>query len=234
MLKEFIDKYYKDGQKDKDQTHFYITDAGKCPRAIFFKFKKVSKEDIDPRVLRLFDHGDSIHHLILKPLISLGLTVWGEIKIPPQQIISGRADAVLSIENELYVLDIKSMNSMVFRGLDKPKEENVYQVQLYLHFFNIKKGILLYVNKDTQELKEFIFEYDPVVAKTLLANFYSLKEKIDSDIVPKRLDSWPDDWQCRYCQFKEICGLSEQGEMNWGDFRGKIQSLDGGIIKEKK
>ncbi len=233
MLKEFIDKYYKDGQKDKDQTHFYITDAGKCPRSIFFKFKKVSKEEIEPRILRLFDHGDSIHHLILKPLISLGLTVWGEIKIPPQQIISGRADAVLSIENELYVLDIKSMNSMVFRGLSKPKEENVFQVQLYLHFFNIKKGILLYVNKDTQDLKEFIFEYDETVAKNLLANFYSLKEKIDSNIVPRRLDSWPEDWQCRYCQFKEVCGLVGENEIAWDGFKDKIQSFEKSAADKK-
>ena len=40
MLKELINQYYLDRQKDREQHHFYITDAGKCPRATFFKFKK--------------------------------------------------------------------------------------------------------------------------------------------------------------------------------------------------
>ncbi|MDI6757205.1 MAG: PTS sugar transporter subunit IIC, partial [Endomicrobiia bacterium] len=30
--------------------------------------------------------------------------------------------------------------SMIFRKLSEPKEENINQLQLYLHFFNIKKG----------------------------------------------------------------------------------------------
>jgi len=226
MLKELIDKYYQEKQRDKDQSHFYITDAGKCPRAIFFKFKKAAREEIEPRVLRMFEHGDYIHRLILNALFSIGLVRSSEISIPPQQIISGRADAILSLNNELYVLDIKSMNSMVFKGLVEPKEENLYQVQLYLHFFNIQKGILLYVNKDTQELKEFIFEYDQILAKKLLVELYNLKAKIDSDIIPQRLESWPEGWQCRYCQFKEICGAAEAGEMNWNDFKVKLQSAN--------
>jgi hypothetical protein len=36
MLKELIDQFYLDKQRDKEQTHFYITDAGKCTRAVFF------------------------------------------------------------------------------------------------------------------------------------------------------------------------------------------------------
>ena len=37
MLKELIDQFYLDNQKNGSQTKFYITDAGKCPRAVFFK-----------------------------------------------------------------------------------------------------------------------------------------------------------------------------------------------------
>ncbi|PIQ92858.1 MAG: hypothetical protein COV69_00880 [Parcubacteria group bacterium CG11_big_fil_rev_8_21_14_0_20_39_14] len=224
MLKELIDKYYRERQKDREQTHFYITDAGKCPRAVFFKFKKAFKEEMEPRVLRLFDYGDQIHQFILKPLFSMGTVRSSEISIPPQQIISGRADAVVSFGNELYVLDIKSMNSMVFQNLERPKEEHLYQVQLYLHFFEIKRGLLLYVNKDTLDLKEFIFEYDALLAKKLLLDFYNLKTKIDSNIIPSRLDSWPEGWQCKYCQFKEICKIAESGEMNWDEFKNKIKS----------
>ena len=214
-----------DRQKDKEQRHFYVTDAGKCGRAVFFKFKNAPRANMEPKVLRMFDHGDYIHQLIMKPLLSIRdiNVVAAEINIPPQELISGRADAIISDGRNLYVLDIKSMNSMIFRNLAEPKEENIDQLQLYLHYFKIPKGILLYVNKDSQELKEFVVNYDEKRAKSLLADLSELKKKIDSDIVPERLFSWPDDWQCQYCQFKEICGFAEGGEMNWNDFKSKIE-----------
>lgn len=226
MLKELIDQFYSDRQRDKEQQHFYITDAGKCGRAIFFKFKNVPREKMEPRVLRMFDHGDYIQMQILSNLFSLGMVRASEVKIPPQEIISGRADAIISIDNELFVVDFKSMNSLVFKGLEQPKEDNVNQIQLYLHFFKIPKGILLYINKDTLELKDFLINYNPAIAKKLLSELTELKIKIDKNTIPTRLDSWPSDWQCQYCQFKEICKLAGQKELNWNNFKDKIEAIN--------
>jgi CRISPR/Cas system-associated exonuclease Cas4 (RecB family) len=225
MLKELIDQFYLDKQKDKEQHHFYITDAGKCARAIFFKFKNVPRKEIEANILRLFDHGDHIHQLIMKPLLSVREihVVASEVNIPPQELVSGRADAIISTGKEMYVLDIKSMNSMIFRNLTEPKEENVAQLQLYLHYFKIPKGILLYVNKDNQELKEFIISYDKKTALNLLASLSDLREKINSEIIPPRLSDYPDNWQCRYCQFKEVCGMTNGGEVKWNDFKKRVQ-----------
>jgi CRISPR/Cas system-associated exonuclease Cas4 (RecB family) len=225
MLHEIIDKFYLDKQKDREQQHFYITDAGKCPRAIFFKFKNAPREDIDANILRMFDHGDHIHQMIMKPLLSVRevYVVASEVNIPPQELVSGRADAIISDGKDLYVLDIKSMNSMIFRTLSEPKQENVNQVQLYMHYFNIKKGILLYVSKDNQELKEFIFEYDQPLCQGLLNSLEELKGKIDANTVPARSAGYPEDWQCRYCAFREICSLASSGELKWEEFKNKIE-----------
>ncbi len=235
MLKELIDKFYLDRQKDKQQHHFYITDAGKCPRAIFFKFKKAPREEMEAKVLRMFDHGDYIHQLIMKPLFAIKevRVIGSEINIPPQELISGRADAIISDGKDLYVLDIKSMNSVVFKNLTAAKPENLDQIQLYMHYFKVPKGILLYVNKDTQELKEFLVHYDEGWARKLLAELTDLKTKIDSDIIPPRIPTWPDDWQCQYCQFKEICSLASPDEMNWNDFKLKIQKNQGSNFSEE-
>jgi CRISPR/Cas system-associated exonuclease Cas4 (RecB family) len=226
MLKELIDQFYLDKQKDKEQHHFYITDAGKCPRAIFFKFKNVPREAIEPNVLRMFDHGDHIHNLIMKPLLSIKEihVVASEVNIPPQELISGRADAIISDGKNLYVLDIKSMNSMIFKNLLEPKEENINQVQLYLHFFKVPKGILLYVSKDNQQLKEFIIDYDRELALSLLAGLTDLKTKINSDIIPDRIPTYPEEWQCQYCQFKEICKIAGEDEVKWSAFKNKVEN----------
>lgn len=174
-------------------------------------------------VLRMFDHGDYIHRLILNALFSLGLVRSSEISIPPQTIISGRADAVLSFENELFVLDIKSINSMLFRVLNQAKEENVDQIQLYLHFFKIEKGLLLYVNKDTQELKEFLVNYDQTRSEKLLKGLEGLKIKIDENVIPARLANYPGNKQCQFCQFREICGRALAKEMSWPEFKEMIE-----------
>jgi CRISPR/Cas system-associated exonuclease Cas4 (RecB family) len=224
MLKEIIDKFYLDRQKDREQSHFYITDAGKCPRAIFLKFKNAPRKEMEAKVLRMFDHGDHIHQLIMKSLISTRdiHVIASEVNIPPQELISGRADAVISDGKEQYVLDIKSMNSMIFRVLEYPKEENIDQIQLYLHFFRIPKGILLYVNKDTQELKEFVVKYDKKRAQSLLDVLAELKTKIDSNIIPSRIPAYPANWQCKYCQYKKICVIGGEKEINWKQLKEKL------------
>jgi len=218
MLKELLDQFYLDRDRDREQHHFYITDAGKCSRAIFFKFKNVPREKMEPRVLRMFDHGDYIQMQILNNLFSLGIVRASEVKIPPQELISGRADAIITLNNELYVVDFKSMNSMVFKNLTEPKKDNINQIQLYLHYFKIPKGILLYVNKDTLELKEFLIEHDPAIAQKLLKDLTDLKTKIDSNVVPQRIPGWPEEWQCQYCQFKEICQMAGEKEISWLEY----------------
>jgi CRISPR/Cas system-associated exonuclease Cas4 (RecB family) len=228
MLKELIDKFYLDKQKNREQSRFYITDAGKCSRLVFFKFKNVPRKEMEANILRMFDHGDYIHQLIMSALLGVKdlHIISSEIDIPPQEIVSGRADAIISDGKDLYVLDIKSMNSMIFRSLEEPKDENLNQIQLYLHYFKIQKGILLYVNKDNQELKEFIVNYDSEHAARLIQSLHKLKTQIDTDIVPSRIPTYPVDWQCRYCQFKEICDQGQDGEMSWQEFKEKIETQD--------
>jgi len=223
MLKELIDKYYQDKMEDRDKKKFYISDAGKCPRQIFFKFKKAPAEKMEPRILRIFDQGNYVHLRLMRDLFSLGVAVASEINIPSKEDISGRADAIVRVDDELYVVDFKSINSMILNRLKEPKKENVLQLQLYLHFFKIKKGILLYEGKDTSVIKEFLVEYDEDMANEILSDFKRLKINVKKDLIPKRLPDYSTNWQCRYCQFKEICSLAGGDNMKWGKFKKEIK-----------
>lgn len=113
---------------------------------------------------------------------------------------------------------------MIFKNLKEAKHENINQIQLYLHFFKIPKGILLYINKDTLELKEFLVNYNPTLVQALLRDLSVLKEKLDSNTVPQRIPEYPKNWQCRYCQFKEICTITGEDEIGWNDFKKKIKN----------
>lgn len=229
MLKEYIDQFYIDQQKYREQTHFYISDVGKCHRAIFFKFKNAPRKKADPRIMRIFERGEHIHRNIFSILYRLRIGVTTEVPIPAQEIISGRADAIICVDGENYVLDVKSINSMVFKNMTEPKEENKYQVQLYMHFFGIKKGILLYVDKDQQDIKEFIFDYDKQLVDSLLGDLKGLKRKIEEDTVPSRLPDYPGNWQCQYCQFREVCGMADGKDLKWEEFKRRVNLESEGI-----
>ena len=224
MLKELIDKYYQDKRDERDKNKFYISDAAKCPRQIFFKFKKAPRKEMEPRILRIFAQGDYIHLRLMRDLFSLGIVVASEIKIPPKEDISGRADAIVRFNNELYLVDFKSVNSSILRGMEEAKEDHILQIQLYLHFFNLKKGILFYEGKDNSEIKEFPVEYDKKLAQKVLNDFKRLKINLEKNLVPQTLSDYPENWQCKYCQFKEICSTAGEKNLNWEDFKKKIEA----------
>lgn len=204
MLKDLIDQFYIDSFKERDQEHFYITDAGKCPRAVYFKFKKIPKKKPEPRVLRIFDNGDYTHMRIMSVLFGMGVVRATELKIPPQEIISGRADAIIDIEGKPYVVEIKSIGSYKFGKLQEPEPDHMKQIQLYMHYFKIQDGILLYEDKDKQNLKEFVVKYDPFLVQEALEKFKELKGQIDKNVVPPiPLDIEP--WRCEYCDYREEC-----------------------------
>lgn len=203
MIKELIDEFYKAKQENKEKVAFYISDAGKCPRAIWFSMKKYPKKEVDARMMRVFEHGNHTHMRIISVLFSLGLVTAVEVEIPENEMIHGRADAIVSIKGEPYVVEIKSVNTAKFRK-DEPDIDHIKQIQLYLYFFKIKKGILVYENKDTQELKEFPVSYNENLVKELFSFFNSLKEKIDKNLVPE-IPKDIEDWRCEYCPYIEAC-----------------------------
>jgi len=204
MLKEHIDNFYLSHQTEKDRNYFYISEAGKCARAIYYSWKKLPRKAKDARVLRLMDHGDYTHMRIMSVLFSLGLVKATEITIPAQEIIHGRADAIVNIEGQPVVVEIKSINSYGFKCLDNPKKEHICQLQLYLHYFKIKEGILIYENKDNQDLREFKLEYDEKLAKQLIEDFHILKHLIDNNILPP-VPPEIQEWECQYCDYAEEC-----------------------------
>ena len=226
MLKEIIDKYYQDKRKERDKKRFYISDAGKCPRQIFFKFKKAPCKEMEPRILRIFDQGNYVHLRLMRDLFSLGVVVASEVNIPPTEDVGGRADAVVRIDNELYLVDFKSINSMILQKMEEPKEDHILQIQLYLHFFKLKKGILLYEGKDNSLMKEFPVEYDKKIADKILGDFKRLKINVDKNLIPQQIPDYPENWQCQYCQFREICDMTGADNVKWEEFKKKIENQE--------
>ena len=76
------------------------------------------------------------------------------IDTPP---ISGRYDFLINYkDNDRAIVELKSINDKGFQGLiDSPKPEHMIQLQIYLNIMQLKNGIVVYENKNDQELKAF-------------------------------------------------------------------------------
>lgn len=204
MIKEKIDAFYLNRRGEKESSNLYVSDAGKCPRAIYFRAKGYAKKAMDARVLRLLDHGGYTHLRIMGVLFSQGIVRASEVEVPPQEMIGGRADAIVSLNNRLYVLEIKSVNKAAFNKLEKPNPDHVKQLQLYLHYFKLKDGIIIYECKDTQNIKEFAVSYDQEGVSLILKDFEGLKRNINEGIVPE-IPGEIEKWRCDYCPYAEEC-----------------------------
>ncbi|HLC55266.1 MAG TPA: CRISPR-associated protein Cas4 [Candidatus Nanoarchaeia archaeon] len=211
MLKEQIDEFYHKREKTrfKERKAFYVTDIASCPRAIFFEFKKYPKKARDPRILRVMHNGDYVHQRLGEVLKQQGVLkgVPGEdleVPLPYNDLIHGRADAVIELSGEKWVIDFKSMNYFQFKDLLSPDLHHIQQVQLYLHFLNIRKGLLVYECKNSQEIKEFEVSYDENIVNESLAYFYMLRSKIEQNIIPE-VPPDIEQWKCERCPFLESC-----------------------------
>lgn len=147
-----------------------------CKRMAAFKFAGVRGElRIDPDNELIFEDGNWRHHkwqaMFLDMEKVLGrdrIRVLGiEQRVSNEELyIAGSLDVLLAIRVrrgdgkvwEKYLVDIKGINSQGFSRItmdNAAKAEHVRQVVTYCKLRKVTKGLLLYENKNTNELRVF-------------------------------------------------------------------------------
>jgi CRISPR/Cas system-associated exonuclease Cas4 (RecB family) len=109
--------------------------------------------------------------------------------------------------NDVLIVEFKSIKSKGYNDYlpkTKPKKEHEMQLQLYFFLTGIRKGLVFYENKDTQEEKYFIVEYNEEMVNSIISDIKYIIECIDKGDLPER-EYQPVDIKCRYCDFRDIC-----------------------------
>ena len=147
-----------------------------CPRMLWYDINKVPKtnkvyKQFTAQTFLTFDQGTWFHHYAQQKLKAAGILVKAEVRVHDADWkIDGRADGDLRIP-EKALLEIKTMGSFQFKKAiiqNKPFDYHIKQAGLYAHFLGYKYVVFLYFNKDTSEMKEFVYEVDDEVNKPLL------------------------------------------------------------------
>ena len=207
MVFEYLEN--NENKKEHDESLLSISQLGNCKMKLFLELKKLYKEEYSTSLKRIFRVGDAFHSLIYNEIIEKSyesgiriVTSEADVKDEKNKI-KGRVDCIISDGRELMVLDIKSCSAWSFDKYQKGEIPNNYrcQIQLYLHILGYKKGILLFVNKNTSKTFEYLIEYDKEFVDKLLKEINIFYDNMKNNIPPEPCDGG--DFGCKACEYFE-------------------------------
>ncbi len=204
-----------------DKLNPYVSDAGKCGRAVTFSLMNVPESDpLTADSLMNFLVGRAVEEAWAQILIAQGAEFVREEKVRiPAGIteITGRKDFTHGGVRLLFrsdIVELKSINSramgfMLRRG-DDGRDEHRRQLNLYLEHEGAKSGYLVYIVKDATKGEPIIHAYhvahsDEQVAKDRrsLVRAFSAAKAGTPPPIPE--DFSRNSFPCSYCGYRKTC-----------------------------
>ena len=121
--------------------------------------------------------------------------------------ISGNVDTILNINDCNYVIKIQPVCEDNFEQINTKGaiKKHVVELIVYMWLTELKDGILLYENKNTNKYVVFhIKPYDPII-KAVLKKCLALMENKIQGILPERPYKVVDANECKLCEFSKQC-----------------------------
>lgn len=232
-IAQAIDHEYAQKNNSGHRSHIGISQIGKeCDRAVWYMFNKCKTIVHEGRMLRLFQFGHDAEQEFAKLLQSVGFRVYTEnpqtgeqwhVQDPENFFFSGSLDTVAVSPDDIefhgvekntpYIIDYKtvsqtSFNQFVKHGLFKWRIEYYAQLQCYMGFSDqlgkkpVRKAMIFVFNKNNHEIHTECVDFNPDY-------FEAMREKakliVQSEKPPMRISDDPDNFKCRFCDYKDIC-----------------------------
>lgn len=188
-LQKLIDSYLESKETRKRDGKFHISELAKSKRILYDEFTDDdAAEKPAPQLKRIFENGNFVHQRYYKYFAEMGILRAVEIKAIDDDLFAGTADCILSDNSGvIWLVDIKSCNSWVFKKLKEMKPAHKLQILGYMHFMNINQGMVLYENKDDQDIKIFKIFLDDENSSLIKQKIASLRI-LKSDYIDKGIE----------------------------------------------
>jgi len=166
----------------------------------------------------VFDMGNEIEEIVLKELAEAGIKVieqqrsfeWKEYGI------TGHIDGKIFSDGQIYPMEIKSCSPYVFKSINSINDlkngkygylrKYPVQLNLYLLMDNKEKGVFLFKDKTSGQIKEIWMDIDMDLGEETLKRAEAINEHIKAGTMP---DPIGEEMWCNGCPFAHIC-LPEQ------------------------
>lgn len=216
LIENFLDKLFIEDREDKEDrvgmhgSGIIASDNEFCFRQQVLSFIFKGNEPLITVGLRkIFKQGWVIHqkwqNMFKQAGVAIGIEQRGESS---QWNLLFTPDAIIKVGNRKYIVEIKSVNTYQFKNMKShPSAEK--QLQLYMHMTGIPRGFVLCEDKNTQETKIFVYEYDPVKAKPFVERMLKvqkyLKRYKENGKLPSRLCEDENCRRAKNCAYRNCC-----------------------------
>jgi len=186
LIDDAVIKYHEENQREFGEK-IHVTEACGCLRYAYFR--RTVKLKPEPNYYIFM--GIAIHDSILK-YISDQTEVHVE-----NDVLTGYADAIIEINGEKYVLELKT----VVRLPNKPYKTHVEQLNCYLNMLGVEKGIIVYIQRSDGRKAVFVVNRDPDLFTVTLDKARYLRKCLDEGKPP----AIKDETFCFRCPYRKIC-----------------------------
>jgi CRISPR/Cas system-associated exonuclease Cas4 (RecB family) len=137
-----------------------------------------------------------------------------EFVVIPELYVAGSLDAEVAIKMpngkwRRYVVDFKGINDRGFKwvtGTDEAKDDNIKQVLCYMKARALRRGILLYDNKNTNLPQTYTVDFSSPMWEEAVDWIETVIELVQSERMPaKDIRCKPGTIMYDSCPFRKIC-----------------------------
>ena len=213
------DHYKKSGDCQRPRGYLGASIIGhSCERYLWYTFRACCLPPFDGRMYRLFSTGEREESRVCSDLQSIGCACILLDENSEQFAISflgghfaGHLDGVVKGIPEApttwHVLECKTHNTKSFNklkqdGVKSSKSAHYAQMQIYMHGTGMTRALYFAVCKETDEIYTERVRYDKDEAAALLERAERI---IRNPIVPERISSRSDYYECKWCDAHDIC-----------------------------
>lgn len=228
-IKQDINDYCVTLYKNEHRNHLGASILGKpCARQGYYVFRWAKLPTFDGRMLRLFNRGHREEPKFIEYLRGIGFQVTETTEDGKQIRIAdicghfgGSLDGEASAPAEYglpprFLVEFKTYNTkrfckLVSDGVRKADEKYYAQCCLYMSKRGLSHCLFMATNKNDDDIHIEIIEADEQQAQAELRKADVI---INAEYPPQRISDKKSFFECRYCDFKEICHEGELPEKN--------------------
>lgn len=194
-------------QRDRTRS-FSASSLGHCRRAQLFQYLDVEVER-NPSAAQasVFIHGTWTHLKWQAMGLEAGWLARTEVPVRMDEYtMLGTIDGILDTGQGW---ELKSINKRGYRFVldEGPKDEHLKQIHGYMLATGIHEWSLIYEEKDTQDYKEFVVEFDPRIATSVLSELTALNSAVQRRELLPMLDACVEKNGMTYrsCAYRDRC-----------------------------
>ncbi|MBQ0112159.1 MAG: hypothetical protein KBT03_03425 [Bacteroidales bacterium] len=186
-------------------------------------YKQLQGEQLPVGLRKIFEEGNAIHEKWQRLFIRAGYSNVDQLDVTQfnkKYRVSFTPDIICSIPqfyDGLMIGELKSVNTFQFQKMAKHPSASK-QCQWYMYLTGIKKGFVLSEDKNTQETKLEVYDYDPEVVAPFIERCEQIKKAYKRVYQEHKMVARPDDAKkqdckrCHGCPMAVACWTPSQAE----------------------